>query len=212
VLATYGDALAGKWLGYLSSTGVYGDTGGAWVDESAPTGGGRRTARSQCDSAWLDLGACVFRLPGIYGPGRSILDRVRGERAHRIDLPGQVFSRVHVDDIASGVMAALESGAPAGAYNLSDDLPCSQNLLVEEACRLMGVEPPPLQSLEEAQLSPMARGFYAENRRVANGKAKRVLGWRPAYTDYVTGLRALKAITSPTSASTDPAIASADQR
>lgn len=191
VLEAYGDALAGKWLGYLSSTGVYGDTRGAWVDESAPTGTGRRSARSQCDAAWLALGARVFRLPGIYGPGRSILERVREGRAHRIDLPRQVFSRVHVDDIASGVMAALESGAPPGAYNLADDRPCSQNLLVEEACRLLGLPLPPMQSLDEAQLSPMARGFYAENRRVANGKAMRVLGWRPAFADHAAGLRAL---------------------
>jgi nucleoside-diphosphate-sugar epimerase len=191
VLEHYGDALAGKWLGYLSSTGVYGDSGGAWVDESAPTGLGRRSARSQCDAQWLALGACAFRLPGIYGPGRSIFDRVRAGLARRIDLPEQVFSRVHVDDIASGVMAALEKGAPPGAYNLADDLPCSQNLLVEYACLLLDLPLPPLQSLDAAQLSPMARGFYAENRRVANGKAKRVLGWRPAYPDYVSGLTAL---------------------
>ena len=191
VLERYGHVLAGKWLGYLSSTGVYGDTAGAWVDESAPVGTGRRNARSECDAEWLERGARVFRLPGIYGPGRSILDRVREGRAHRIDLPGQVFSRVHVDDIASGVTAALERDAPAGAYNLSDDMPCSQNLLVEEACRLIDVSLPPLQTLDEAGLSPMARGFYAENRRVANGKARRVLGWRPAFPDYVTGLHAL---------------------
>lgn len=191
VLAHYGDALDGKWLGYLSSTGVYGDTGGAWVDESAPTGGGRRSARSQCDAAWLARGACAFRLPGIYGPGRSILDRVSAGRAHRIDLPEQVFSRVHVDDIASGVVAAVDEAAPPGAYNLADDRPCSQNLLVEEACRLLGAPLPPLQSLDEAQLSPMARGFYAENRRVANGRAKRALEWRPEYPDYISGLRAL---------------------
>ena len=199
VLAAYGDALSGKWLGYLSSTGVYGDTGGAWVDESAPTGKGRRAARAECDAAWLARGARVFRLPGIYGPpflkheGRSPLDRVRegpnASRAHRIDLPGQVFSRVHVDDIVSGVIAALE--APAGAYNLADDLPCSQNAVVEEACRLLGLPPPPLQTLEQAGLSPMARAFYAENRRVANGKAKRVLGWRPRYPTYREGLRGL---------------------
>jgi nucleoside-diphosphate-sugar epimerase len=189
VLDRYGNALAGKWLGYLSSTGVYGDTGGAWVDESAPIGSGRRTARAEADAAWLTLGARVFRLPGIYGPGRSALDRVREGKAHRIGIPGQVFSRVHVGDIASGVVAALD--APAGAYNLGDDLPCSQNAVIEEACRLLGVEPPPMQSLDEAGLSPMARAFYAENRRVANGKAKRVLGWRPRYATYQEGLKAL---------------------
>lgn len=189
VLSRYGDGLRGGWLGYLSSTGVYGDTGGAWVDESAPTGTGRRTARSDADAHWLALGARVFRLPGIYGPGRSPFDRIREGKVHRIDLPGQVFSRVHVEDIAAGVAAALD--APTGAYNLADDLPASANAVTEEACRLLGVAPPPLQSIDEAGLSPMARGFYAENRRVANGKAKRVLGWTPRYPSYREGLRSL---------------------
>lgn len=210
VLERYGAALAGKALSYLSSTGVYGDTGGAWVDESAPVGTGRRTARAEADADWLARGAKVYRLPGIYGPGRSVFERIAQGRAHRIDLPGQVFSRVHVEDIASGVIAGLD--APAGAYNLADDLPCSQNTLVEEACRLLGRVPPPLLSLEEAQLSPMARGFYAENRRVANGKAKRVLGWNPRYPDYATGLRALRATTSPVVANPAPMAASSDQR
>ncbi|MFA7603232.1 MAG: SDR family NAD(P)-dependent oxidoreductase [Novosphingobium sp.] len=191
VLARYGDALDHRWLGYLSSSGVYGDTGGAWIDESAPTGGGRRSARAEADAAWLARGARVFRLPGIYGPGRSALDRVRAGQAHRIDLPGQVFSRIYVDDIAAGVIAALE--APPGAYNLADDLPCGQNAVIEEACRLAGVPLPPLQSLDEAGLSSAARAFYAENRRVANGKAGRVLGWRPRYPTYREGLRALLA-------------------
>lgn len=191
VLDRYGHALEGKWLGYLSSTGVYGDAEGAWVDEGSPTGGGRRTARAQCDARWLELNARVFRLPGIYGPGRSAFERVREGKAHRIDLPGQVFSRVHVEDIVSGVVAAIENGAPAGAYNLADDLPTSQNAVIEEACRLLGTEPPPLVSMEEADLSPMARGFYAENRRVANGKAKRLLDWKPRYPTYREGLGSL---------------------
>lgn len=193
VLTTYGKALGNQWLGYLSSTGVYGDTQGAWVDESTPTGGGRRSARTECDRFWLERGARVFRLPGIYGPGRSAFDRVREGRARRIDLPAQVFSRVHVDDIVEGVMAALASSAPAGAYNLSDDVPASGNAVIEEACRLLGVEPPPLQSLEEANLSAMARGFYAENRRVANGRAKRVLGWSLRYPDFRAGMAAIRA-------------------
>ncbi|MCJ2180515.1 SDR family NAD(P)-dependent oxidoreductase [Novosphingobium album (ex Hu et al. 2023)] len=210
VLERYSDALKGKALSYLSSTGVYGDTGGAWVDESAPTGTGRRTSRSEADAAWLALGARVYRLPGIYGPGRSMLERVQEGRAHRIDLPGQVFSRVHVDDISAGVIAGLL--APPGAYNLADDLPCSQNTVVEEACRLLDLTPPPLLALDEAGLSPMARAFYAENRRVANGKAKRVLGWRPRYADYAAGLRALRATMSPAIASTAPATATGVQR
>lgn len=189
VLGRYGTDLTQHWLGYLSSTGVYGDTGGAWVDESAHTGAGRRTARADTDGKWLERGARVFRLPGIYGPGRNALVRVRQGKANRIDVPGQVFSRVHVDDIVSGVIAGL--GAPAGAYNLSDDLPASQNEVIAEACALMGRSPPPLLTLEEAGLSPMARGFYAENRRVANGKAKRVLGWQPTFPDYKAGLRSL---------------------
>ena len=193
VLDGFGEVLDDKWLGYLSSTGVYGDAQGAWVDENAPVGTGRRAARAECDSRWLAMGARVFRLPGIYGPGRSALDRVRSGKAHRIDLPEQVFSRVHVDDIVAGVVAAIDSGAPEGAYNLSDDLPTSQNAVIEEACRLLGQEPPPLQSMEEADLSPMARGFYAENRRVANGKAKRVLGWAPLYPTYREGLAAIRA-------------------
>jgi nucleoside-diphosphate-sugar epimerase len=193
VLMTYGGTLAvgGQWLGYLSSTGVYGDTGGAWVDESAPTGTGRRSARAEADAKWLALGARVFRLPGIYGPDRSALDRVRQGRAHRIDLPGQVFSRVHVDDIVAGVLAGID--APPGAWNLADDLPTSQNAVIEEACRLLGLAPPPMQTMDEANLSPMARGFYAENRRVANGKAKRVLGWQPRYPTYREGLASLVA-------------------
>jgi nucleoside-diphosphate-sugar epimerase len=190
VLQAFGAELMGKPLIYLSSTGVYGDTGGAWVDESAALvgsgGTGRRTARAEADAAWLRLGARVLRLPGIYGPGRSALERVAAGEARRIDLPSQVFSRVHVDDIVQGCIKAFE--AAAGAYNLADDLPTSQNAVVEEACRLLGLEPPPLQTLDEAQLSAMARGFYAENRRVANGKAKRALCWQPRFPTYREGL------------------------
>ena len=106
-------------------------------------------------------------------------------------MPGQVFSRIHVEDIASGVLAAIDRNAPPGAYNLGDDLPASNSAVVEEACRLLGVRPPPMQTLEEAELPPAAHAFYAENRRVANGKAKRVLGWRPEYATYREGLRGL---------------------
>lgn len=209
VLNLYGDALRGRWMGYLSSTGVYGDCGGAWVDERAPLKG-RRANRNEADLAWQKLGARVFRLPGIYGPGRSMLDRVSAGAAHRIDLADQVFSRIHVDDIVSGVVAGFD--APAGVYNLSDDLPTSQNHVVEHACALLGLPLPPLQSLDEANLSPAACAFYAENRRVANGKAKRVLGWKPRYPTYVEGLGALKAMNAPTIASAAPPAASVVQR
>lgn len=194
VLDLYGEAIAAshaKWIGYLSSTGVYGDTQGAWVDESAAIGNGRRTARADADQHWQALRAdvSIFRLPGIYGPGRSALERVAEGRAHRIDLPGQIFSRVHVDDIVSGVVASF--GGPAGVYNLADDLPCDQNAVIEFAATLLDVDPPPIQKIEDAALSPMARAFYAENRRVSNGKAKRLLDWRPRYPDYRRGLEAI---------------------
>lgn len=215
VLDAYGADIARsgvQWIGYLSSTGVYGDAGGAWVDESTPVGRGRRTARADADLAWqaLDARVRVFRLPGIYGPGRSALDRVTEGRAHRIAIPDQVFSRVHVEDIVSGVIGGF--AGPAGAYNLADDLPCSQNTVIEEAARLLGVAPPPMQSLEEANLSPMALAFYAENRRVANGKTKRVLGWKPAFPTYREGLRELSASTSPAIAKPAPDAARTDQR
>jgi nucleoside-diphosphate-sugar epimerase len=209
VLGRYGSLLlrTRAWIGYLSSTGVYGDAQGAWVDETAPIGGGRRSARAAADADWLAIGARTFRLPGIYGPGRSPLDRVRQGKAHRIEQPGQVFSRAHVDDIVSGVIAGFD--APAGAYNLADDVPASQNDVVAFAAMLLGMPAPPFVTLEE--LSAMGRGFYNENRRVANGKAKRVLGWTPAWPDYRAGLRALSAITSPMPESTAPATASVDQ-
>jgi nucleoside-diphosphate-sugar epimerase len=207
VLQNYGDALAGKWLGYLSSTGVYGDAGGAWVDEKAPIRG-RRDSRNVADQDWLKRGARVFRLPGIYGLGRSALDRVAEGKAHRVALPDQVFSRVHVDDIVSGVIAGFD--APPGAYNLADDAPCDQNAVIEAAAALLGIPPPPFVALDS--LSLMAQSFYGENRRVANGKAKRVLGWTPAYPDFGSGLRALSAMSKPASATIPPPAANHDQR
>ena len=214
VLQKYGAAIAASavsWTGYLSSTGVYGDTGGAWVDESAPVGEGRRTARAQADLAWQALrnDVRVFRLPGIYGPGRSALERVTDGKAHRIDMPGQIFSRVHVDDIVEAVRASFDG--PAGVYNIADDAPASQNTVIEYACDLLQLEWPPLLSIEAAGLSPMARGFYAENRRVANGKAKRLLNWQPRYAHYRSGLGACIATTRPSIANALPASASVDQ-
>lgn len=189
VLARYGDALAvapAGWIGYLSSTGVYGDVAGAWVDETAPIQG-RRGGRNSADAAWLALRGevRVFRLPGIYGPGRSALERVREGKAHQVDVPGQVFSRIHVADIAGAIIASFASDA-TGAFNLADDRPCSQNAVVRHASRLLGLPEPPVVALDS--LSPMARAFYAENRRVANGRAKRLLGWKPDFPDYAAGL------------------------
>ena len=214
VLLKYGAAIAGRadlWIGYLSSTGVYGDTGGAWVDESAAVGEGRRTARAEADLAWQGLrqDVHVFRLPGIYGPGRSALERVAEGKAHRIDMPDQIFSRVHVDDIVAAVMAAFDG--PAGVYNIADDMPAPQNDVIEYACDLLRQDWPPLLSIEAAGLSPMARGFYAENRRIANIKAKRQLNWLPRYANYRLGLGACIATTRPSIAKMPPASASVDQ-
>lgn len=214
VLGQYGDAIrasGAQWIGYLSSTGVYGDTGGAWVDETAPLKG-RRESRNEADRDWQALSPHVriFRLPGIYGPGRSALERVAQGKAHRIDLPDQVFSRVHVDDVVSGVLASLDG--PPGIYNLADDMPCSQNKVIEAACDLTGAGYPPLRSLETAGLGREALAFYAESRRVSNFKAKRLLGWQPAYPEFGAGLRALKAIASPASASAPPPAARTVQR
>jgi nucleoside-diphosphate-sugar epimerase len=196
VLRLHGAALAKApacWIGYLSSSGVYGDTGGAWVDESAPIGLGRRGARTAADLAWQSLHEAVrlFRLPGIYGPGRSAFDRLAAGKGRRIAVAGQVFSRIHVDDIVGGVRASLHRGPP-GIYNLGDDRPASQNAVIEAACDLAGLPWPALVPLAEAGLSPQARAFYAENRRVANGKAKRLLGWTPRYPDYRAGRLALQ--------------------
>jgi nucleoside-diphosphate-sugar epimerase len=196
VLATYQQAIAcapATWIGYLSATGVYGDCKGAWVDESAAIGGGRRVERAAADTAWQSLRSDVriFRLPGIYGAGRSALDRVQSGRAQRIDMPAQVFSRVHVDDISNAIIASF--GAAPGVYNIADDAPASQNDVVAFACALLGLPLPPLISLEAAQLGPMARDFYSENRRIANGRAKHLLGWVPQYPDYHAGLSAIYA-------------------
>lgn len=218
VIARYGAALGtapAKWLGYLSSTGVYGDTAGAWVDESAPIGGGRRGPRAAADAGWQALrgDVRVFRLPGIYGPGRSAFDRLREGRGHRVDLPGQIFSRVHVDDIVAVIRASVSAGPP-GAYNIADDLPAPQNAVIEHACRLAGLPVPPLLAADDPRLPTAAAAFYAENRRVANGKARRLLGWRPAYPDYRAGLLSIlarSATTRPASASSPPKAASADQ-
>jgi nucleoside-diphosphate-sugar epimerase len=194
VLVAHAAALAAapaQWLGYLSSTGVYGNTDGAWVDESAAVGNGRRGARVAADLAWQALHPAVrvFRLPGIYGPGRSALDRVANGTAHRIDAPGHLFSRIHVDDIVQAVLASMARGAP-GIYNIADTLPATGNAVTEFACDLLGLPYPPLEPLDTPRLSQMARGFYAENRRVAATKMTRDLGVRLRYADYVAGLRA----------------------
>ena len=186
------------WAGYLSTTGVYGDRQGGWVDENAAltptTERGRR--RVAAEAAWLKLPAPVhlFRLAGIYGPGRSAIDAVRAGTAQRIDKPGQVFSRIHVDDIASVLLASIERPNPGAAYNVCDDEPAPPAEVVRFACELLGVPPPPLLPFAEAELSEMGRSFYAESKRVSNARIKAEIGVRLRYPSYREGLTALAAL------------------
>jgi nucleoside-diphosphate-sugar epimerase len=186
-----------RWVGYLSTTGVYGDHGGAWVDESTPLQptGRRQKQRVAAEQAWLRLwqehGVPVhlFRLAGIYGPGRSAVDSVRAGTARRIDKPGQVFSRIHVDDIARVLRASVERPNPGAAYNLCDDNPAPGHEVTAFACELLGVQPPPLVPFEQADLSPMAASFYADNKKVRNDRIKSELGVLLKYPDYRPALR-----------------------
>lgn len=188
-----------SWQGYLSTTGVYGDRAGGWVDENSdlrPAGerGRRRVAAEQ---GWLDLGrrtgtpTHLFRLPGIYGPGRSPLDDLKAGTARRIDKPGQVFSRIHVDDLVRVLQASMAKPDPGAAYNVTDDEAAPSSEVVEFAAGLLGVEPPPLIPFGEAKLSPMAASFYAESKRVRNDRIKQELGVTLSYPTYREGLRAI---------------------
>ncbi len=193
-----------RWLGYLSTTGVYGDHGGGWVDETTPATPvqPRSIERLATERAWQALGARtgaavdIFRLPGIYGPGRSPIDQVKAGTAKRLDKPGQVFSRIHVADLARAVMTAMARTGPGAIYNIADDLPASSAEVMTFACALLGVPAPPLVSWAEAapHMSAMARSFYAENRRVRNERMKRELGVTLLYTTYREGLRAIAAL------------------
>ena len=188
-----------RWVGYLSTTGVYGDRGGGGVDETAALtpSGERGRRRAAAEAGWLDL--CrrqglpvhVFRLAGIYGPGRSALDTVRQGRAKRIDKPGQVFSRIHVADIVASLRASMARPAPGEIYNVCDDDPAPPEAVIAYACDLLGMPPPPLTPFASAELTPMARSFYDDNKRVANLRLKEALGVRLRYPSYKDGLRAL---------------------
>ncbi len=189
------------WVGYLSTTGVYGDTGGAWVDETAvpaPTGA-RGKRRVEAEKGWLALGDShglavhIFRLAGIYGPGRNALAAVRGGRAKRIDKPGHVFSRIHVADIARVLTASIARPNPGAVYNVCDDEPAPAADVVAHACALLGVEPPPLVPPDEAGLSPMGRSFYADCRRVSNNRIKTELGVGLRFPNHRVGLASLLA-------------------
>lgn len=192
-----------RWIGYVSTTGVYGDRGGAWVDEATPPapGQGRSQRRLAAEEAWRAAAAGraldLMRAAGIYGPGRSALDDLRAGRARRIHKPGHRFGRIHRDDIAQAVLAALRQAVPPGVrvLHLADDEPAENAAVVEEAARLLGIAPPPLIDFAAAlpAMSPMARSFWAENRRIANAATKAALGLAWRYPSYREGLRAILA-------------------
>jgi nucleoside-diphosphate-sugar epimerase len=199
-LRRYGAALARarpRWVGYLSTTAVYGDRQGGWVDETAAFApvSERGRWRVAAEAAWLASGlpVHVFRLAGIYGPGRSALDKLREGRAHRVVKPGQVFSRIHVDDLAGVLLASMARPAPGRTYNVADDEPAPPQDVVAYAAGLLGLPVPPEVPFAAAELSPMARSFYLESKRVANRRIKEELGVRLAYPDFRAGLRALLA-------------------
>ena len=190
-----------RWIGYLSTIGVYGNTDGAWVDETAaPNPGSERAKRRvAAENAWLAFGADhgkrvqIFRLGGIYGPGRSAFDDLRDGTARRIVKPGQVFNRIHVDDIASVLLAAANGAGRHTVYNVTDGTPSPSHEMIAHAAALIATEPPPGISVEEAGLSPMGRSFYAENRRVVNVRLQDDLGVTLAYPSYREGLAAILA-------------------
>ena len=193
-----------RWVGYLSTTGVYGDHGGGRVDEATPLAptSQRARRRAQAERNWLDFGAekgvtaQVFRLAGIYGPGRSVLDDIRAGTARRIVKPGQMFSRIHVEDIAGVLLAAMAGESRAPIFNVCDDEPAAPADVVAYGCGLLGVEPPPEIAFDKAELSPMALTFWRDNKRVDNGLMKRELGIGLRYPTYREGLASI-ALTRP---------------
>ena len=194
--ASQSAATAARSITYLSTTGVYGDHQGGWVyeDTAATPQSDRAKRRVLAEQQWASVGANIVRLPGIYGPGRSALDRVRAGTAKRIIKEGQVFSRVHVDDIASGLHAILTGGFAGKVFHLCDDEPAPPQDVIAYAAELLAVAPPPAVDFETADLSAMARSFYSECKRVSNAATKGMLGWQPRYPSYREGLASILAI------------------
>jgi nucleoside-diphosphate-sugar epimerase len=189
-----------RWIAYLSTIGVYGDHGGAWIDETTSTApiSERGRARLRAEQDWAALGAgagkpvVIIRLPSIYGPTRNALAALRNGTARRIVKPEQVFNRVHVADIASALVLSVERDGTSAAYNLTDDEPAPPQDVVAYAATLLGVEAPPEIAFEDAKLTGVAASFYGENKRVRNTLIKRQLGFAPTYPSYREGLRALQ--------------------
>lgn len=193
VWRAFADVAGGAcWIGYLSTTGVYGDLQGGWAFEETPRAplSPEASNRARAEDQWLSVGAHVFRLPGIYGPGRSQLERVREPGARRIVKSGQVFSRAHRDDIAAALEASIDRPDPGRVYNICDDEPAPADAVLAYAASLLSLPPPPAVAFEDAGLSPAAKRFYAECKRVSNARAKAALGWLPAFPTYREGLRA----------------------
>jgi nucleoside-diphosphate-sugar epimerase len=190
-----------EWIGYLSTVGVYGDHGGAWIDETTPATPMQERSRWRlaAEDKWLTLGqrsgkrAQVFRLPGIYGAGRSAIERVREGTAQRIVKPGQVFNRAHVDDIAAALAAAIAGRGAHDIYNVTDDEPAPPQDVIAYAAELLHMPAPPEIAFEDARLSPMAASFYAENKRVSNARMRNELGVTLKFPSYREGLQAILA-------------------
>lgn len=208
VLAHYRAELAAlsslEWIGYLSTVGIYGDQDGNWVDESTePKPNTARTeARVEAERAWLDFGeqtgvkVHIFRLAGIYGPGRCVFDKLRDGTARRIKKGNQVFSRIHVEDIASVLEASMARPRAGAIYNVADDEPAAPGEVVAYAAEMLGMTPPPEVPFEEADLTPMARSFYEGSRRIGNARIKSELGVELCYPTYREGLASLLEHTS----------------
>jgi nucleoside-diphosphate-sugar epimerase len=187
------------WIGYVSSTAVYGDRGGGWALEDSELNAasleGARRVRAERD--WLDAGqgmgltVQLFRLPALYGPGRSPLDRLRDGTARIVRKPGQVFNRVHVDDVVSGLFASMARPRPGAAYILCDDEPAPADVVMEGAARRLGLPMPPEIDLDDPSVSDAMRRFYRDSKRLSNARAKAELGWRPRYPSWRDGLQAL---------------------
>jgi nucleoside-diphosphate-sugar epimerase len=188
-----------KWVGYFSTTGVYGNRDGDWVDETSDLRPGNERSQRRVDAErdWLSWGdrhgisVQIFRLPGIYGPGRSAVDQVKSGTARRISKPGHVFSRIHVEDIATTVAASIARAQPGGIYNVCDDEPAAPGDVVAYVCELLSREPPPEIPFDEADISPMAKSFWSDNRRVRNDRMKQDLGVRLDFPDYRIGIRGI---------------------
>lgn len=188
-----------KWVGYFSTTGVYGNRDGDWVDETSDLRPGNERSQRRVDAErdWLSWGdrhgisVQIFRLPGIYGPGRSAVDQVKAGTARRISKAGHVFSRIHVEDIATTVAASIARAQPGGIYNVCDDEPAAPGDVVAYVCELLSREPPPEIPFDQAEISPMAKSFWSDNRRVRNDRIKQDLGVRLDFPDYRIGIRGI---------------------